>query len=719
MSYTPYTLPDNLSVNSVTASTGFTGSFIGDGSQLINIPSSAVDLSGYVTNVAATASLAFLTASNTFSQKQIINNSLEQGINVEAIGEHSHAEGELSTAFGNTSHAEGYNTEAGGNYSHAEGYETSAQLTASHAEGCYAQAIADYSHAEGYGTVAAATGSHAEGLETYANSDYQHVQGKFNQTSSNALALIGNGTAHNVRSNIFEVYNNYINVSGALNVTNNFSASQATSSFYGDGSGLYNVNASDVIIRAINKTGADILKGTVVHITASTNNSDTPHITKADWSSDNLSANTIGLAYTDILDNNTGSVITEGLITGIDITSLSSTQSGQVLYLSSSGLFTNIKPSAPKHTVTIGQITRASPTSNSTIYVSIQNGYELSELHDVSTNGKVNGDLIVWDSTDLLWKNSKQLSGSYNLSGSLNIQNSLSASQITGSFSGSYVGDGSGLTNISSGITLTTNNTSGSATLVGNTLNIPKYIDVVPPLSATEIFRGITTRNNSATNDSYGGFTLSTTGTQRAIAIANTNFQTKQIRAEFYNTTAATGRYTGIRDGALWYISGGFRFVCGFGIADSVYSSECRQFYGLSTSSADLTYNDTVTVASLLNIVGIGSDAADTNLQIFHNNGSSTATKIDLGSNFPANRTLSAASTTIYYVELYNPRNSTDVHYKVTNGELNITTYGTISTNTPLTSSALNCFASRTQKSGGGHVDTGVFCITRFGVYNS
>lgn len=89
--YPQYQLPDDLDVNSVTASSGFSGSLYGTASYANNadtldgISSEAFALktdvtgalseyakasdvsSSFVTNVAATASLAFLTASNTFT----------------------------------------------------------------------------------------------------------------------------------------------------------------------------------------------------------------------------------------------------------------------------------------------------------------------------------------------------------------------------------------------------------------------------------------------------------------------------------------------------------------------------------------------------------------------------------------------------------------------------------------------------------------------------
>lgn len=74
-----------------------------------------------------------------------------------------------------------------------------------HAEGGYTFALADSAHAEGWHTMANANSSHAEGDNTIASSANQHVQGKYNIIDSNNtyLDIVGNGTAHDARSNAY------------------------------------------------------------------------------------------------------------------------------------------------------------------------------------------------------------------------------------------------------------------------------------------------------------------------------------------------------------------------------------------------------------------------------------------------------------------------------------------------------------------------------------
>jgi hypothetical protein len=266
-------------------------------------------------------------------------------------------------------------------------------------------------------------------------------------------------------------------------------------------------------------------------------------------------------------------------------------------------------------------------------------------------------------------------------------------------------------------ITLTTNNFSGVATFVSGTLNIPNYEGFIPKLKGHETFRGANFSNNSTTDTLLGGVTMGTTASTIARSVASTNFATKQIRKGFFGSVVSAGRYTGFRGSALlFYLGGGFKYMCDVYISDTAFGSGCRQFYGMAGQTTDLAYSDSVLVSSLVNIIGIGSDALDTNLQVFHNDGTGTATKVDLGINFPANRTAGAALTTIYSIELFNDSNSTDVRYCVKNKETGSVAMGTIATNLPLHTQGLNFFASRCM--GAGVTNTGQFDLLTLGVYS-
>jgi hypothetical protein len=133
--------------------------------------------------------------------------------------------------------------------------------------------------------------------------------------------------------------------------------------------------------------------------------------------------------------------------------------------------------------------------------------------------------------------------------------------------------------------------------------------------------------------------------------------------------------------------------------------------------TTDLTYSDTVLVDTMTNVIGFGSESSDTNIQVFHNDGSGTCTKVDLGASFPANRTGGAALTTMYSFELYNDY-SGNVLYKATNNETGVSVEGTLSTNLPATTQGLNFVASRCMGGGGGLTNSGQFDLGKLGVYS-
>ena len=124
---------------------------------------------------------------------------------------------------------------------------------------------------------------------------------------------------------------------------------------------------------------------------------------------DVLSAETIGLVTETIANNQEGFVTTSGLIRGINTTGSLQSETwadGDILYLSgvTAGRITNVKPTAPIHLIVIGYVVHSHITQG-TIYVKVDNGYELGELHNVFINGVANNNLLAYESSTSLWKN--------------------------------------------------------------------------------------------------------------------------------------------------------------------------------------------------------------------------------------------------------------------------------------------------------------------------
>ena len=442
------------------------------------------------------------------------------------------------------------------------------------------------------------------------------------------------------------------------------------------------------MIEVINKTGATLTKGTIVYIKSTSSSANYPEVLKANASTEATSSKTIGAIYEDILNDGIGYIVTSGEVSNLDTSSYSN---GTKLWLSTTdGQVTSTAPTQPNHTVFIGHVTRSQNTNGRILYA-IQNGYELNELHDVLITSVANNDYIYYDSSTLLWKN-RQLSKS--LVGLSNVANvdTTNPANIVQTSSYRFVTDAE----------KSTWNASSS---------------LMPNMTAHEVFRGVTYANNSTTETTFGGITMGTTATAVARSVSSTSYATKQIRKGFTASVVSAGRYTGTRGTALlWYIGGGFRFVTEIYISDTAFGSGCRQFYGLTGQTTDLTYSDSILVETMTNVIGVGSDALDTNLQVFHNDATGTCTKVDLGANFPANRTSGSALTTTYSIELYNANGGNTIIYRVTNNETGSIAEGTLSTNLPLSTQGLNFCASRCM--GAGITNTGQFDISVLGVYS-
>jgi len=180
------------------------------------------------------------------------------------------------------------------------------------------------------------------------------------------------------------------------------------------------------VVRVVNQTGVTIPKGRVVYISGSSGTR--PGIATASYTDENDSATTLGFVMHDIVGsggNTNGYVVTRGLIREVNTSGI---PAGVSLYLSSSGQYTTTKPQAPLHDVRLGKVIVGNSTNAGVIYVDIQNGYEIEELHNVRIIGDTNGDLLTKSGS--LWINTKQLSGSYGITGSLNINGSLTLNGV-------------------------------------------------------------------------------------------------------------------------------------------------------------------------------------------------------------------------------------------------------------------------------------------------
>ena len=159
--------------------------------------------------------------------------------------------------------------------------------------------------------------------------------------------------------------------------------------------------AGTLVREVKNMTGATLTKGTVVYISGANGNK--ALVSKALAVSDELSSRTFGLLQSDILNNGVGNCVIIGDLTGLNTSAFAE---GAQLYLSgvTAGTYTSTKTLAPTHLVYVGKVTRSHPTQGQ-IEVGVQNGYEISEIHDISINGLADKQLLSYESSTSLWKN--------------------------------------------------------------------------------------------------------------------------------------------------------------------------------------------------------------------------------------------------------------------------------------------------------------------------
>lgn len=193
------------------------------------------------------------------------------------------------------------------------------------------------------------------------------------------------------------------------------------------------------VARVVNKTGANLLESQyravrVRSVAEGGAQGQRLAVVLAQANNDANSATTIGVVTEDINVNQDGFITLSGQVRGINTTGTLQGETwadGDVLYLSPTtpGHLTIVKPQAPQHTIIVGYVEYAH-NNQGKIYVKIDNGYEIDELHNVriNTGSLASGQLLIRSGS--LWTNSNQLTGSYGLTGS------LTATSFTGSLQG-------------------------------------------------------------------------------------------------------------------------------------------------------------------------------------------------------------------------------------------------------------------------------------------
>lgn len=155
-------------------------------------------------------------------------------------------------------------------------------------------------------------------------------------------------------------------------------------------------------IKNIVKLGAALSKGTPVYVSSA--NGTNIIVSASSYDTEATSSKTFGLLETGGALNDQVKVVTYGLLAGLNT---GTAAAGDPVWLGANGAliygYAN-KPHAPYHMVFIGIVTRAQSV-NGEIFVNVQNGFELDELHNVAAQTPSNNDGLFYESSTSLWKN--------------------------------------------------------------------------------------------------------------------------------------------------------------------------------------------------------------------------------------------------------------------------------------------------------------------------
>jgi hypothetical protein len=305
-------------------------------------------------------------------------------------------------------------------------------------------------------------------------------------TPANGQLLIGNGTGYTVANLTAGTGVTITNSSGGISIATTGAQSAET-----------------LTATVTNAESTTITKGQVVYAFGATGNR--MSVKLAYNTGDATSAKTLGIVSdASISAGGTGTITLVGVVDGL---TLGSYTDGDQLYLgATAGSLTNVKPYAPNHLVYVGIVERAN-NGNGELYVRVQNGYELNELHDVQiTTPPSAGALLVYDATNALWKAARLTAGT-NIA-ITNADASVTVG-ITGTIAGTY--GGTGVNNGANTLTIAGNVTHAGAftqsfTATANTALTLPVTGTLATLAGSEALS-----NKTITASSFSGSVTATT----------------------------------------------------------------------------------------------------------------------------------------------------------------------------------------------------------------
>lgn len=240
--------------------------------------------------------------------------------------------------------------------------------------------------------------------------DTQGIQGVNNYTASSLyLNKLGGNV---IFGQTTPAYNSNLQVFGSGSFSKGITASNAFIIINGTtiplGSSATVTASSTTSFAEVTKTyikndhSASLAKGDIVYISGAdgTNVLVKPAYNTLEFTS----SKALGWLEQDLAINGLGYAVTNGQLTGLDTSAASpgdpiwlSASPGKVLYGTAN------KPYAPLNLVFLGFVAKANPSTGE-VFVMVQNGFELEELHNVQAQTPNNYDVIAFDSSDSEWK---------------------------------------------------------------------------------------------------------------------------------------------------------------------------------------------------------------------------------------------------------------------------------------------------------------------------
>ena len=187
-------------------------------------------------------------------------------------------------------------------------------------------------------------------------------------------------------------------------------ADQGTADLGLGGGNIVQRLGQSLVAYVTNAEATTITKGQAVYLFSAVG--DRASVKLAYNTGDATSAKTLGIAAEDIASGASGFIMCQGVAYKMNTAAYTS---GDSLYLgATAGALTATKPYAPNHLVYIGTVEKAN-AGNGQIYVRVQNGYEMDELHNVSAQSPTTGQTLVYNSSTSLWeKNTVSLTAGVN-----------------------------------------------------------------------------------------------------------------------------------------------------------------------------------------------------------------------------------------------------------------------------------------------------------------